>query len=342
MNRREFLSVGAGAVVGGVVGACSGSRAAPRFGRLMTVRGVLSPEAMGTTLVHEHAMVDFTPLAEEAAEYDRAEVVETVLPYLLEIKNLGVQTFVDATPAHLGRDPLVLRILSERSGLHVLTNTGYYGARDDVHVPEHAHRDAPEELAQRWIDEWVRGIGDTGIRPGFMKIGVDGGPLSELDAKLVHAAGLAHLETGLTIAAHTGPAEPALEQLAILDDLGVHAGAWIWVHAQAESDRDAHVEAARRGAWISSDGVRSESIEHHVELVLHMRRRGLLGRVLVSQDAGWYSVGEEGGGSVRPYTTLSAAFLPALRRAGFEEADIDRLVRRNPSEAFRIRVRRRH
>ena len=33
-------------------------------------------------------------------------------------------------------------------------------------------------------------------------------------------------------------------------------------------------------------------------MVLHMRAEGLLGRVLVSQDAGWFHVGEPNGGSV--------------------------------------------
>ncbi len=342
MKRRHFLTLGAGALAtlgSGALTGCSGPLPPVRLGRIMTVRGALSPDALGTTLPHEHVMVDFTPLADPPPSYDRADVVDTVLPYLLEIKELGVQTLVDATPAYLGRDPILLRALSERSGLHVLTNTGYYGARDDAHLPDHAFTDTAEELAGRWIQEWRDGIGGSGVRPGLMKIGVDSGSLSDVDAKLVEAAGIAHRATGLTIAAHTGPAVPAFEQLEILEKMGVHPSAWIWVHAHGEEDRDAHVEAARRGAWVEFDGVRPETIDRTVDLVAYMQRRGQLGRVLVSQDAGWYSIGEEGGGEFRPFTTLITEFVPALQAAGFKDGDVDVLLRANPAEAFRIRVR---
>ncbi|MGH8020026.1 MAG: phosphotriesterase, partial [Opitutaceae bacterium] len=42
---------------------------------------------------------------------------------------LGVETLVECTPAYVARDPKLLARLSEASGLHVLTNTGLYGAR---------------------------------------------------------------------------------------------------------------------------------------------------------------------------------------------------------------------
>ena len=71
-----------------------------------------------------------------------------------------------------------------------------------------------------------------------------------------------------------------------------------------------------------------------------MKGRGLLGRVLLSHDAGWYHVGEPGGGEFRPYDTLLAEFVPALRAAGLTEAEVHRLTVDNPRDAFTIRVRR--
>lgn len=61
--------------------------------------------------------------------------------------------------------------------------------------------------------------------------------------------------------------------------------------------------------------------------------------MLVSQDAGWYHVGEPGGGSYRPHTFLFDAFVPALRTAGLADAAIETLLARNPAEAFAIRRR---
>jgi phosphotriesterase-related protein len=247
---------------------------------------------------------------------------------------------VECTPAWLGRDPLLLKRLADASGLTLLTNTGYYGARQGKFLPAHAFQETADQLAGRWLHEWREGIEGTGIRPGFIKIGVDGGPLTDINRKLVQAAARTHLQSGLTIAAHTGDGQAALEQLEILRAEGVSPSAWIWVHAQNEQNGDLHVRAGRQGAWVEFDGVAPQSIDRHVGLVETMRKHELLDRVLISHDAGWYSVGEPRGGDFRPYDTLFTEFLPALKRAGLSDSDIGLLTVTNPANAFSIGVRR--
>ncbi len=313
---------------------------APATASVMTVNGPIEPEQMGTTLQHEHVLVDFAGAEGVSPDrYDRADVFETVLPHLQRARALGLQTLVEATPAYLGRDPILLKQLADASGMHLLVSTGYYGAREDQHLPRHAFDEPADSLAARWIREWTGGIEGTGIKPGFIKIGVDAGPLSDIDRKLIEAAARTHLRTGLTIAAHTGPATGALDQLAVLKAEGVHPNAWIWVHAQAEVDSTFHVRAARSGAWVSFDGLAPDNVERYVALVAFMKAEGLLHRVLVSHDAGWYHVGEPGGGAFRPYDTLFSDFLPALKAAGFTDEEVQQLIAVNPAGAFTVRVR---
>jgi phosphotriesterase-related protein len=114
----------------------------------------------------------------------------------------------------------------------------------------------------------------------------------------------------------------------------VPLSAFIWVHAQSERDQAFHARAARRGAWVEFDGLSGTTIERHVELVRTMKEQGLLGRVLVSHDAGWYRVGEPGGGQFRPYDTLFTAFVPALKAAGFAEKELRQLLVDNPRMAL--------
>jgi phosphotriesterase-related protein len=216
----------------------------------------------------------------------------------------------------------------------MLSNTGYYGAAKDKHLPAHAFTETAGQLAARWIREWERGLDGTGIKPAFMKIGVDEAPLSEVDVKLVRAAALTHRETGLPIASHTPTGAAALEELDLLDRAGVPLSAFIWVHAQSERDHTFHTRAAKRGAWVEFDGISSTSVARHVDLVRQMQNAGLLAHVLVSHDAGWYRVGEPGGGEFRPYDTLFTTFLPALRSAGFGEADVRQLLVTNPRRAL--------
>jgi phosphotriesterase-related protein len=300
-----------------------------------TVEGPLPAAELGVTLIHEHVMVDFIG-AEHASpdRYDAGEVFRVALPYLQQFRDLGGRTLVECTPAYIGRDPGLLRRLAEASGVRLITNTGYYGAANDKYLPPHAFTETAEQLADRWLRECENGLDGTAIRPGFIKIGVDTGPLSEVDAKLVRAAARVHQRTGLTIASHTGPGIPALAQIDLLEQLGVSPRAWIWVHAQAEQDPAIHLQAARRGAWVELDGIAPNTIDRHVALVTVMRDAGLLDRVLISHDAGWYNVGEPNGGTFRAYDSLFTRFVPALREAGFTEAEVRRLTRENPCRAL--------
>jgi len=347
MDRRRFLhrTLGAAAttlLADGCTRTVVRSATAMPASRAMTVRGWIDAADMGPTLPHEHALVSFQPYAEWARQpltYDRDEVVRIVLPRLRRLRDLGCRTFVDATPMNVGRDVALLRRLSEESGLHLLTATGNYAARENAFLPPHVFSLDAESLAARWIREWTDGIDGTGIRPGFIKLGFNGRALSEVERKLIHAAALAHRATGLTIGAHTGPVVAALEQLDILERAGVHPSAWIWIHAQGEPDSARHIAAARRGAWIEFDGIDPTSLERHVEFVTRLRDAGLLDRVLISQDAGWYAAGQPNGHMTRSYEVLFAAFLPALRARGFSAAEVDTLMVRNPARAFAVRVR---
>jgi phosphotriesterase-related protein len=334
LSRRAFVAVLAGGVVGASVHADERDGGAPARA-IQTVLGPASPETLGPTLIHEHLLVDFVGADRVSRDrYNREEVVARVLPFLEQARAEGLHTLVDCTPAWLGRDVELLRQLSQGSCVAIITNTGYYGAADDKFVPAHARVQSAEQLAAQWIAEARDGIEGTGIKPGFVKIGVDAGPLSEIDARLVRAAGLTHAATGLRIHSHTADGIAALAQLDLLRSAGVPAEAFVWVHAQNERDRTVHVAAARRGAWVEFDGVGEGAIDEHAAMVLHMRGEGLLGRVLVSQDAGWYHVGQAAGGTFRPFTTMFERFLPTLRKAGLSAAEKRQLIVDNPREAL--------
>jgi len=338
-QRRSFLKTVASAAAGLLFSPRLNSSASHN---IMTVRGPISSREMGFTLSHEHILANFQPLQDRKKQpwtYDLDEVVQVVLPYLQQIKKLGCRTFVDCTAVALGRDPRLLKRLSEVSGLHILTVTGNYAAVNAQFLPPYVFSDSVEALAQRWIDEAKNGIEGAGIRPGLIKLGFNGGPLTDAEQKLIRAAAITHRKTGLTIGAHTGPAVSAFAQLSILQQSGIDPSAWIWIHAQNEKDPSQHIKAARMGAWVSFDGVSPETLKTHVDLVKRMKNENLLHRVLVSQDAGWYHVGQPHGGAFRAFDTVFTEFIPAIRTVGFTQTDIGTLFNDNPAAAFSISIR---
>jgi len=336
MKRRDFLKASSFLSFGALLD----TKPLARQPEVMTVRGSIPAFDMGLTLTHEHVLVDFVGANKITSErYDRGQALQRILPHLERVKKLGCKTFVECTPAYLGRDPVLLKQLSEETGLHILTNTGYYGASDDKYLPKHAFEESADRLVDRWVEEWEVGLDGTDVRPGFIKVGVDAASLSEIDRKLVVAAARTHKKTGLLILSHTGPATPALEQLSILQEEGVHPSAWVWTHAQNESDHDCHERVAREGAWIAFDGLNENSLDRDLKRLLQMKRRGLLERVLLSHDAGWYRPGEPGGGEYRPHEALFTAVIPRMKEVGFTKQELHLLTVVNPRTAFGIAVR---
>ncbi len=340
MNRREFLQLSAAAAAGATAVPAQSTPTASAV--INSVLGPLPVSQLGVTLPHEHVLVDFIGADRVSrSRYSADEAFSVALPHLQKLKESGCQTLFECTPAFIGRDPRLLERLAKAVGIQLITNTGYYGAANDKYVPAHAYQESAEQLCARWLREWRDGIEDSGIKPGFIKIGVDNGPLSDIDRKLVRAAALTHLETGLTIASHTGNSAAALEQVRILREAGVSAAAWIWVHAKREAGSEALFEVTGQGGWVEFDNVSPEKADVCVDLLSLMKERGHLGRVLISQDAGWYHVGEPGGGNFRPFDYLFTAFLPRLRERGFTDAEIQSLAQTNPARAFSPTVRRR-
>ncbi len=280
-----------------------------------------------SVLVHEHILVDFAGARiASPSRYERQAVIAAARLRLEEIVKLGCTRLLECTPNFLGRDPVLLDRLSQMCGIAIWTNTGLYAANQYRHLPDYAQTETAEDLARRWELEWRNGI--EGIKPRFIKIGVNDGPLGELDRKMVAAAGLASKETGLTIASHTGRGA-AREQVEILDRMKVPLGKFVWVHAQNEKDHRVHAELARAGAWVEFDGIGPKTLDWHQDCVEFMAREGLLGRVLLSQDSGWWHVGEPGGGNYRGYDLIYREFLPRLQQKWWRK-----LMWENPIAAF--------
>jgi phosphotriesterase-related protein len=312
---------------------------------VMTVLGPIPALAMGTTLSHEHVLVDF--IGADSTGYhrwDKQEVVNKVMPYLAEIQAHQVSTLVECTPAYLGRDPWILKTLSKETGMHVITNTGFYGAHNNRFIPSEFNELTAAELSQIWVDEFENGIDGSGVKPGFIKIAVDGDEVLSMEhVKIITAAALTNQQTGLVIASHTGPDGPAFEQISVLQSYGVDPSRFIWVHAQGGS-LEGNLRAAKLGAWVSLDNVNlnlqkgSEyGVAWYANRISELKEAGYLNRVLISHDAGWYKPGEDNGGSFRGFTGIFTALVPALRELGFTDEDINQILEINPRNAFSIK-----
>ncbi|MFO1497347.1 MAG: hypothetical protein U1G07_02940 [Verrucomicrobiota bacterium] len=171
-----------------------------------------------------------------------------------------------------------------------LTNTGYYGGQHFSVLFRIRLPGGVDQLAEAGHKNGWDGIEETGVKPGFIKIGVDEvekatGPLSSIDAKLVRASAKASLRTKLTVTCHTGGGPAGLEAARLFVAEGGEPARFIVAHSDGHGP-SFHQRIAQLGAWISLDGVSRRPLDEHVQLV-----RGLLqpysAQLLISQDNGW-------------------------------------------------------
>lgn len=310
-----------------------------------TVTGPIPLSEAGLFLTHEHVIHRFGMDPQEPPLYDEKQIYDQVVPYLNYIKSLGVQTIADCTTAYFGRHVGILKELSKRTDMNIVTNTGLYGAADDRYVPSMVDDSTPDKIAEKWIDEFHNGI-DGSIKPGFIKTAIDSGSLSETDQKLVNTAAITSKETGLTAAIHTGGnMKGAREEMEIFTHHGVGLDSWIWVHAQG-ADKQATIEAAKKGAWISIDDLRqpyfdfksrkpfeSNSLEDDLKILLEFKKQGLLNRVLLSHDGTSFP---PEGTMKQHFDVLVKSFIPMMKAAGLSDEEVHLITVENPARAMAI------
>ncbi len=319
-----------------VSNACSTTTSPPY---IQTVSGLIHPNPGELWLSHEHILVDFIGADSiDPLDWNDSMVISQMLPYLHSLNKYELGYFVDATPNYLGRDAQLLKNLSQLSGISIITNTGLYGAVSNKYIPFEAKAKSAQILAQEWINEFTTGIDNTQIKPGFIKISVNNSEtLWEIDKKLIIAAALTHKETGLTIASHTGEAKGLWPQLNVLDSMGISADAFIWVHAQNESDPMNYVKAAKKGCWISIDGF-GWDYDGNMKKLIYAKDHQILDKFLISHDAGWFDP-QKDTQSIVPYTTIFDKLIPELIAIGFSQSEISGLLSENPLLAYSIQIR---
>lgn len=304
-----------------------------------TVLGPIPMEKLGVTLMHEHIIWDSNGADKDTKDmYTVEEVVETILPHLLKLKEAGCDTLVEATPAGAGRDVVVLKLCSERSGINIITNSGAWDAATPGElVPEEIKAKDVDEIVEIWVNEFNEGIDDTGIKPGFIKMTLpDRVEISQAHEKLLRAAIRTSNKTGLPVQCHIASPIKLARGMEIVEEEGLPLDKFIWVHADFAGDLDKVVEMARKGIWVELDALaRVKNYEWYIPALKRLLEEDLIDRVLISQDAGTYYVGEKEY-DIFPYDKVFREFIPLCREAGIPKEVFDQIFITNPAKFLGI------
>ncbi|ECC1692542.1 phosphotriesterase-related protein [Salmonella enterica subsp. salamae] len=288
-------------------------------------------DTTGYTWVHEHLHIDLSGFKNNLD--CRLDQYDLICQEMHDLQALGVRNIIEMTNRYMGRNPQFMLSLMRDTGINVVACTGYY---QDAFFPEHVATRSVEQLAQEMVDEIVIGIDDTRLKAGVIaEIGSSEGVITPLEEKVFIAAARAHNETGRPISTHTSFSTMGLEQLALLKAQGVSLSRVVVGHCDLKDNLDNILRMIDLGAYVQFDTIGKNSYypdEKRIDMLRALRDRGLLNRVMLSMDITRRSHLKANGGN--GYDYLLTTFVPQLRQSGFSQADVDTMLRDNPSQFF--------
>jgi phosphotriesterase-related protein len=339
-------------------------------GKVMTVRGAVPLDALGTTLMHEHLLLDARSWWHPPREPERLHLATSAVhagiigelrmdPFasldncrlddenlaiaeLLPFKALGGATVVDPTCRGIGRDPLALKRISEVTGLNIVMGAGYY--LQGSHPPAVAQISA-DGIANEIVSDALEGVDGTGVRIGLIgEVGVSGDFTADEEKSLVGAA-RAQRRTGLPLMVHLpGWFRHGHRVLDIIEAEGADPRHTVLCHMNPSHDDVAYQRSlAGRGAvieydmigmdyWYADQGVQCPSDEENARAIKRLVELGHGDRVLLSQDVFLKMMLTRYGGF--GYAYLLRHFVPRLRRHGVSEGAIRTMLVDNPRRVF--------
>jgi phosphotriesterase-related protein len=319
-----------------------------------TVTGQIPPKDLGITLMHEHVVFGYPGWSGDCtlAPYDRKAALAAALPVMEDIKACGVRTFVDATPNETGRDPELLKEVSERSGINIVCATGYY--YEEMGAPAYFKfrsrlGDAEKEIYDMFTAEITHGIANTGIRAGVIKLASSKDVITDYEKMFFRAAARVQKETGVPIITHTQDGSMGPQQAQLLIDHGADPAQIMIGHMSDNTSIQYHVEVLSKGVFDGFDRMGIQGLpgfptdEEKYAVILGLIGIGHEDRIIISHDtiAQWLG---------RPYpempepikslmanwtpTHLCRNIIPFLKKAGVTEEQAQKILVENPGRLF--------
>src|SRR5688500_3505804 len=199
VSRRDFLLHAAAAGVA----AATPARATPTLVSgvvVETVAGPLDASKLGFTLTHEHICACTPDYWKKWSDTigGRAGLAARVVETLKAVKAEGVDSLIDLSPYDVGRDIRLLAEVSLKSGMQIVACTGQH-----LYPPAALANRTTEELTEYFIKEIERGIDDSGIKAGVIKVATDRDGVTDTVERALRAAARASKATRVPIATHT-------------------------------------------------------------------------------------------------------------------------------------------
>ncbi len=263
----------------------------------------------GYTLMHEHMHLDLSYVKHDPDTC--LDCFEQTLKELQELYAKGVRRILEVSNIGMGRDLAWIQKLEKRSGIQIVTSTGFY---KEPFLPDLSVEEMAALMIEDLKSQKAQVIGEIGTSYQKWK---------EQERKVFEAAVLAHQETLGTL---------GLEQARYLIENGVDPDRIIIGHMDLSNDLHTILDVLALGVNIGFDTIGKTNYlldERRVELLCELEKRGLIDHVVLSMDITRKTQLKDFKG--KGYAYLLDTFVPLLRKANMKETSIQQMLKQTPN-----------
>ncbi|MCQ5145799.1 phosphotriesterase family protein [Enterocloster bolteae] len=320
-----------------------------------TVLGPIEAKDLGKTLMHEHLIYGFCGFQGDytLGGFDELLCIRENMKWLTPLKEkYGFRTIVDATNNECGRDPFFLAKMATIMDLNIICSTGFYYEPASAFMYwkfRSGFADVETEMYEMMRTELTKGIGNTGIKAGVIKLASSANQITPFEEKFFRAAARNNRETGATIITHTEAGTMGPEQAKLLIDNGANPKDIAIGHMCGNTDLDYHERVLQYGVFDSFDrfGLEGDLFntptdEERCDVIAALLDKGYEDQILMSHDSVTVELGRP-----RPVPKDDLHFMahanilnipdrviPMLKERGVTDAQLDKIFIANPAKVL--------
>jgi phosphotriesterase-related protein len=322
-----------------------------------TVRGPVDVSRLGPTLMHEHVFILETEMNHNYPEHswdgEREARIRRAVETLRRVAAGGIDTIVDLTVLGLGRSIPNIQAVNAEVDINIVVATGIYTFKP---LPlsiynRPARRDGgsgrvEDVMVDLFVRDITEGIGDTGVKAAILKCCTDQPGVTRSIDRVLRAVAWAHRNTGVPISTHTDARlQRGRDQQRIFAEEGVDLSRVVIGHSGDTTDLAYLRELMDRGSTIGMDrfglyGTGFPSFDERVATVSRLCELGYADRMVLSHDTMCHTDSFPAMLEQNPdwaFHHISEAVLPALRRHGVDDAQIETMLVANPQRLLERR-----
>lgn len=326
---------------------------------IQTLFGTIDSADMGYTLSHEHIFVaDEGLLHNFPSVWKKDFVVETARRKMQEAYDAGIRTMLNAAVLGNGRNVAFEKEVLKGIPINIIVCTGVFYRED---LPGYFASQDINVLKELFVNDIVKGIGDTGVKAAVVKACSDYQGITYGVDKALRAAARAHLETGAVLHTHAHAlTRQGLEQQRIFEEEGVDLSKVYIGHCINSDDMDYLHRVLQKGSFIGFDRWAAGPLpavpgmpthppvtrEVAVNVLAKLCEEGYEDQILIGNDAcSWQWMvrfdTEENSPDLysNSYLIFTNQITPMLLEAGVTQKQIDKMTTDNPRRLFEVNAK---